>query len=60
MCGVLRVEGFFVAGDAFARISKARGLQVPDTPEQVRWIEEFAARWCRIRFAFFCESCGVP
>jgi len=38
LCG----EGFQPA-DAFARLSKARGLQVPDTQEQVRWVERFAA-----------------
>jgi protein-tyrosine phosphatase len=29
--------------DAFTRLSKARGLKVPDTQEQVRWVERFAA-----------------
>jgi len=27
---------------AFARISAARGLPVPETPEQRAWVEEFA------------------
>jgi protein-tyrosine phosphatase len=29
---------------AFARIEAARGLPVPDTPEQRRWVEQYAAR----------------
>ena len=29
--------------EAFARITQARGARVPDTPEQVRWVEKFAA-----------------
>jgi protein-tyrosine phosphatase len=28
--------------DAFARLAKARGLQIPDTQEQIRWVERFA------------------
>lgn len=28
--------------EAFARITAARGLQVPDTPQQVQWLEKFA------------------
>jgi hypothetical protein len=34
-------EGF-TAQDAFKRLSVARGVQVPDTPEQVRWVEQYA------------------
>ncbi len=36
--GLLR-EGWSVR-DAFARISEARGLTVPDTPGQLEWLEE--------------------
>jgi protein-tyrosine phosphatase len=39
---VLCREGFSTA-DALHRISQARGLQVPDTQEQVLWLEKFAA-----------------
>jgi hypothetical protein len=28
---------------AFEMISEARGLVVPDTPDQIRWVEGFAA-----------------
>ena len=31
------------AGKAFARISQARGLQCPDTAEQIAWVERFEA-----------------
>ena len=42
LAGVLCAEGF-TPEDAFKRLAKARGLQVPDTVEQVQWIEKFAA-----------------
>lgn len=42
LAAVLCAEGF-APQDAFKRLSKARGLQVPDTVDQVRWIETFAA-----------------
>jgi protein-tyrosine phosphatase len=42
LAGILCAEGFSPE-DAFKLLAKARGLQVPDTPEQVRWIESFAA-----------------
>jgi protein-tyrosine phosphatase len=29
--------------EAFRRVAAARGLPVPDTPEQVRWVHQFAA-----------------
>jgi protein-tyrosine phosphatase len=29
------------AAEAFARLSKARGTKVPDTQEQVRWVERY-------------------
>lgn len=34
------------ATTAFDTISKARGLTVPDTAEQVRWVESFAEAFC--------------
>ena len=39
---LLTAEGH-TPDDAFRRLSMARGLQVPDTPDQVRWVERFAA-----------------
>lgn len=42
LAGVLCAEGF-APEEAFKRLAKARGLQVPDTAEQVQWIEMFAA-----------------
>jgi protein-tyrosine phosphatase len=42
LAAVLCREGFSAA-DALHRISRARGLQVPDTHEQVLWVENFAA-----------------
>jgi protein-tyrosine phosphatase len=41
LASLLCAEGF-QPEDAFARLSRARGLQVPDTPEQVSWVEHFA------------------
>jgi protein-tyrosine phosphatase len=38
---VMRLEGF-TAKEAFSRISEARGLRVPDTPEQERWVSRLA------------------
>lgn len=43
LAALLTMEGYGAA-DAFQRLSEARGLQVPDTPEQVRWVERFAER----------------
>jgi protein-tyrosine phosphatase len=37
------IESGIVASDAFARIEEARGVPVPDTEEQRRWAEDFAA-----------------
>ncbi len=37
------VDEGFSSADAFQRISLARGLQVPDTHEQVLWVKKFAA-----------------
>jgi protein-tyrosine phosphatase len=38
---VMRLEGFS-ASEAFDRISDARGLRVPDTAEQARWVARLA------------------
>ncbi len=38
---VLRLEGF-TAKEAFSRISEARGLRVPDTAEQAKWVARLA------------------
>ncbi len=38
---VMRLEGF-TAREAFSRISEARGLRVPDTPEQERWVSRLS------------------
>jgi protein-tyrosine phosphatase len=42
LAALLALEGF-APDDAFRRLSKARGLQVPDTAAQIRWVERFAA-----------------
>ena len=41
LAAVLCGEGF-TPQDAFQRLSAARGVQVPDTPEQVHWVEQYA------------------
>lgn len=38
LAALLRREGLS-SDDAFRRISYARGMQTPDTPEQLRWVE---------------------
>jgi protein-tyrosine phosphatase len=38
LASLMRLEGHTVE-DAFRRISQARGLEVPDTPEQVSWVK---------------------
>ena len=38
LASLMRREGH-TAADAFRRISYARGMQTPDTPEQLRWVE---------------------
>jgi protein-tyrosine phosphatase len=43
LAALLTAEGH-TPDEAFRRLSKARGLQVPDTPDQIRWVERFAAR----------------
>ena len=42
LASLLAVEGL-TPDEAFRRLTVARGLQVPDTPEQVGWVERFAA-----------------
>jgi protein-tyrosine phosphatase len=42
LAALLTAEGF-APDDAFRRLTVARGLQVPDTADQVRWVERFAA-----------------
>jgi len=42
LASLLFAEGF-QPEDAFTRLSKARGLKVPDNQEQVSWVERFAA-----------------
>jgi protein-tyrosine phosphatase len=42
LAALLCLEGF-TPNDAFQRLSLARGLKVPDTLEQVLWVERFAA-----------------
>ena len=34
----------YTADDALRRLTTARGLQVPDTRDQIRWVERFAER----------------
>jgi protein-tyrosine phosphatase len=41
LAGLLVSEGL-TPEDAFSRLSTARGVEVPDTPEQVRWVRQFA------------------
>jgi len=43
LAALMTAEGY-KPEDAFQRLSKARGLQVPDTPDQIRWVERFATR----------------
>jgi protein-tyrosine phosphatase len=40
--GVLRELGI-AAAEVFARLERARGFEVPETPEQFAWIEDFVA-----------------
>ena len=42
LAALLTAEGL-TPDDAFRRLTVARGLRVPDTPDQVRWVERFAA-----------------
>jgi protein-tyrosine phosphatase len=41
LAAILCSEGF-TPQDAFRRLTIARGVQVPDTREQVRWVETYA------------------
>jgi protein-tyrosine phosphatase len=43
LAALLTAEGF-APDDAFRRLTIARGIQVPDTPDQIRWVEQFAAK----------------
>ncbi len=43
LASLLRREGFSAA-DAFHRITHARGMLVPDTAEQLRWVESLKLR----------------
>lgn len=40
LASLLTLDGY-TADDAFHHISQARGLKVPDTPEQVNWVNQF-------------------
>lgn len=40
------VRNGFNSLEAFAKVSQARGIEVPDTEEQRRWIEANAERFC--------------
>ena len=42
LASLLAVEGL-APSEAFRRLTVARGLEVPDTPDQIRWVERFAA-----------------
>lgn len=41
----LLVQSGYPAEHAFAMISAARGFPVPDTPEQIDWVRQFARNW---------------
>jgi protein-tyrosine phosphatase len=43
LAALMTAEGY-TPDDAFRRLTTARGLQVPDTPDQIQWIERFATR----------------
>ena len=42
LASLLCIEGYS-AEAAFSLISEARGLRVPDTPEQVEWVKNFSS-----------------
>jgi protein-tyrosine phosphatase len=44
LLAAMMVSEGFTPAEAFRRLTIARGIQVPDTPDQVHWIEHFAAR----------------
>jgi hypothetical protein len=43
LLATLLVADGFTPHEAFGRLTMAKGIQVPDTPDQVRWVERFAA-----------------
>jgi protein-tyrosine phosphatase len=43
LAALLTAEGL-TPDDAFKRLTSARGVQVPDTLDQILWVERFAAR----------------
>lgn len=49
MAACLLVETGWDAGDAVNHVSAARGIPIPDTPGQRRWIDGYAARIVRHR-----------
>jgi protein-tyrosine phosphatase len=44
LAAALLIKSGSTPGDALTQISGARGLSVPETPEQMAWIQEFAQR----------------
>ncbi len=42
LAALLTTEGLS-PNEAFERLTRARGVEVPDTPDQLRWVERFAA-----------------
>jgi len=44
LAAALLIKGGNTPGDALTQISSARGLTVPETPEQMAWIQEFSQR----------------
>jgi protein-tyrosine phosphatase len=42
LLAALLVSQGFSPSEAFAKLTRARGLQVPDTPDQIHWVEQFA------------------
>ena len=44
LAAALLIKGGSTPGDALTQISAARGLSVPETSEQMAWIQEFSQR----------------
>ncbi len=44
IAAALLIKDGITPDDALNRISEARGLPVPETPEQREWVKEFARR----------------
>jgi protein-tyrosine phosphatase len=44
LAAALLIKSGSTPGDALTQISGARGLTVPETPEQMAWIQEFSRR----------------